>query len=105
METDEFGTVLFFCSISLSEAGLNEIRVPRDRLELDSRQGNHVRRPSTTFILSLVAIGQGRVSLIRLSFLYCNWGLSLASDYNTIILNCVLAVLYQKGRFHLVTVS
>ena len=63
------------------------------------------RQPSTTFILSLVAIGRGMVSLIRLNFLYCNWGLGPASDYNTIILNCVLAVLNEKGRFHLVNVS
>ena len=55
------------------------------------------RQPSTIFILSLVAIGRGMVSLMRLSFLYYIRVLGLASDYNTIILNSAAAVLYQKG--------
>ena len=33
MGTDVFGTVLFCFSISLSEARLNEMRVPRDPLQ------------------------------------------------------------------------
>ena len=50
-------------------------------------QGGHVWQPSATFIICLVAIGRGIVSLMRLGFLYFIWVWGLASGYNTALLH------------------
>ena len=78
-EIDEFDTVFFVferdvnerASSDMGEAGFNEMRVQRDRVQFNGG-GTMIRQSSTTFILSFVAIGRGIVSLMRVGFLYCN---------------------------------
>ena len=61
--------------------------------------GAMFRQPSTTIILDLVAIGLGIVSLMRITAFCTVSGLGLSSDYDTIILSSVAAVLSKRVDF------
>ena len=76
METVEFSTVLF-CSRK-SEAGFNEMRVPRDRVQFLGGgaigEGNHDLIAILHHFYHLVAIGRGFVSLVHeLFFCTVSW--------------------------------
>ena len=108
METDEFGTVLFYCSISLSEARLNEVRITRDRFNStvaepsgfnSKARGGHV---SDSHLLSYSkprgCLSRHCITLESYCFLYCDWGWSRIATPD-IILNYVWSYCAQRVDF------
>ena len=112
---------LFFCSISLSKAGLNKMRVPRDPVQgsvpargsagFNSRckRAIRVQFPMLGGHVSeshLLLYSKPRGCLSRrcvthenYCFLYCNWGLVSHLTTPDIMLNSAAAVLYKRVDF------
>ena len=77
------------------------------RSGFNSRQEIHVSKAILLyyFVLSLVAIVRGIISLMRFAP-YCSClGFGLASDYTDVVLNTVLDIVDVRISYHLVTVA
>ena len=76
------------------------------RSGFNSRQGIHVSKAIYYFILSLVAIGRGITSLMRIGFLYYNClAFDLASGYTLHYTEYCSGSTEETGSFHLVAVA